>query len=173
MRLPRVIAGNKVIPGWGSVAGTVGAKADNLNSCAQIIVPHIQGFETGLLVYGQGNGCAYNTFQMGQLDNNKINLRIDADATGWSNQNTYIGGRYSHESAEGVAVAGARHVLMIAGLPNPINNNLWLNPSLEGNTAEFIVDAAGSANSFISARYEATPPRIRWQDNVARQPHPR
>lgn len=170
VRLPKVIAANKgaVGGGWGLVAGTVGVRAVNLNSCSEIVVPHIQDFETGLLVYGQGEGNSYNNFLIGHLSNNKVNLKLDADATGWANQNQFYGGRYSHESAEGTNVSGVRQILMVAGIANPINTNVWVNPSLEGETAEYIVDFAGTANVFVSARFEATGPRVRWQNGSTR-----
>jgi hypothetical protein len=165
VRLPQILNGNKVAgTGWAGVAGSVGVKAVNLVTCPDVMVPRITGFETGLLVYGQGEGNVYNTYTIGNLENNQVNLRLDADATGWANQNTFIGGCYSHESIEGTAVAGTRHIVMTAGLANTINNNTWLNPSVEGETAEFIVDFAGSYNMIINGRYEASVPRIRWQN---------
>lgn len=164
--LPRIFAANKGGAGWASVAGTVGVDAVNLNSCVRIDVPHIEGFETGLQVRGQGQGNSYNTFAIGHLANNKINHSLTANSTGWSNQNTYIGGRFGHNSAEGTNTSGTAHVRMAAGITNPINNNVWINPSLEGNTAEWIVDFAGSYNVIVSGRYEAASPKIRWQNSA-------
>lgn len=166
--LPRVIAANKIGPGWSSVAGTVGVRLVNLNACPAIIVSHIRGFETGLMSIGtSGRGNAYNTVIIGHLDNNKVNLLLTANTSGWSNQNTYIGGRYGHESAEGLNVAGVRQVAMTPGLSNPINNNKFINASFEYGTAEFHLDIAGSSNNFDNCRYEVSGgARVRWQSDA-------
>ena len=163
--LPRVVAANKSGAGWAAVAGTVGVRLVNLNACPSIVVPHVRGFETGLMVIGiDGRGNAYNTILVGHLDNNKVNLLLTAASSGWSNQNTYIGGRYGHESAEGLNVPGVRQVAMTAGLSNPINNNEFINASFEYGTAEFHLDVAGSSNQFVNCRYEVSGgARVRWQ----------
>ena len=151
MVLPQVICASKRGTGW--AAGTVGVKAVNLNTCT-VTITRVRGFETGFLAYGQGGGTAYCTVNVGHLDNNLRNLVLAADATGWSNQNTFIGGRYSHDSGEGNDVPGARHILLEAP-PNPVNNNTWLNPSIEGNTVEQQIDVrGGSYNQWINPRLE-------------------
>ena len=63
-----------------------------------LFVPHIQNFETGLLIAGNGHGTSYCNVTLGHLDNNKHNLRFSADAGGWANQNNFYGGRLSHNS---------------------------------------------------------------------------
>jgi hypothetical protein len=166
VELPKVVNAGKSGTGW--AAGTVGVKAVNLNACKNVEVPHIQDFETGLLVYGQGTGVAYCNFVLGNLQNNKRNMVLDHDTAGWVNQNTFTGGRYWHLSAEGSNVTGARHLLITNTATNQINNNLFLGPSLEGNTPEYHADIAGTFNTLISARWEATTPKVRWQDNAAR-----
>lgn len=154
--LPRVVAASKSGTGWSSVGGSIGVLVLNMQSCPQIIVPHIQNFETGLVVRGTNAGNVYNTFNIGHLDNNKINLRIDATGTGWSNQNAFMSGRYSHNSNEGTNVSGVRHIQMATGLSNVPNNNLWQNPSIEGDVPEYQVEIAGSANQIINGRWEVT-----------------
>jgi hypothetical protein len=163
VHLPRLLAANKASVGWAEVAGTVGVYAVNLDSCAQITVPYIRGFETGLLVYGKGQGNSYNTYMIGHLHTNQRNLVVSADATGWSNQNTFVGGRYGHNSSEGVGVAGVEHILMVSGLAHPPNNNLWLNPSLEGiGTPIYCASFTGQNNVIINGRYEAPTPKVLW-----------
>ena len=160
MVLPHVVCATKPSTGWAS--GTVGVKAVNLNTCT-VTITRVAGFETGFLAYGQGGGTAYCTVNVGHLDNNKRNLVLAADATGWSNQNTYIGGRYSHNSSEGQEVPGTRHILLESA-PNPVNNNVWLNPSVEGNIVEQQIDVVGgSYNQFINPRLErSSGGRLRW-----------
>lgn len=160
MVLPHVLCAGKPRTGW--LAGTIGVKAVNLNTCT-VTISRVTGFETGFLAYGQGSGTAYCTVNVGHLDNNKRNLVLGADATGWSNQNTFIGGRYSHNSSEGEDVPGTRHILLELA-PNPVNNNLWLNPSVEGSTVEQQIDVSGgSYNQWINPRLErSSGGRLRW-----------
>lgn len=160
--LPRIVCTNKPTTGW--TAGTVGVKFVNMNSCDAIHVSHVENFEIGMLVYGQGTGISYCTFLIGHLSNNKINQQLAADTTGWSNQNTFIGGRYGHNSAEGLNVTGTRQVDMATGLGSPPNNNLWLNASFEYGTAEWHINAAGSNNVWLNCRYEVVGgARVQWQ----------
>ena len=153
--LPRVVHTGKTGVGWATVAGTTGVLILNWYS-GQVMVPHVQSFETGLTVRGAARGCVYSNITIGHLDNNKVNQLVAADATGWSNQQVFIGGRFSHNSSEGSAVSDTRHIGMTTGLPNPPNNNLWINPSLEGDTAEYHVELAGTNNQFLNTRWEVT-----------------
>lgn len=166
---PRVINTAKTQIGWAQVAGSVGIKLVNLYSCPHIEIPRAQDFETGLLMYGQGRGIVYNTLQIGHLANNKVNQRLDADSSGWSNQNTFIGGRYGHNNLEALSSAGARHILMTGGLNNDINNNTWLSPSLEAGIPEFHVEFAGQSNVIYNGRFECPGgARVKWQNGTTR-----
>ena len=160
MVLPKVRCVSKRSRGW--ITGTVGVKAINLGTCF-VTITGIENFETGFYVYGQGGGTAYCTFQVGHLWNNKRNMVLGADTGGWSNQNTFIGGRYSHNSIEGENVPGTRHILLET-TPHPVNNNTWLNPSVEGNTVEEQIDVdGGSFNHWINPRLERSlGGRVRW-----------
>jgi hypothetical protein len=158
-QLPRVVNAAKSATGWAAanVVGTTGVKIINLNR-STVDVPHITNFETGLDVHGNGQGTAYVTFNIGSLDNNKVNLRLSAINSGWSNQNTFIGGSWSHASNEGTSVAGTRHIVLedIAVNADP-NNNVFLNPSLESpSVVEYTLHINGSYNVFIAPRFEWT-----------------
>lgn len=168
IRLPSVISTVKVVgSGWGAVAGTVGVKAVNTNAC-NIVVPHIQGFETGLHMAGAAQGNVYNNVYFGHLDNNKVNHLISSDATGWSNDNDYFGGLHSHESAEGSSVSGVRNIKLLTSANVP-NNNVWLGTSFEGNVPEYHLEADGGENRWISCRWEnATGCRVWWRTGVFR-----
>ncbi len=111
VRLPRVIAARKTVNGWGQVAGSTGVQVQNCYN-VDLTVPHVSSFETGLTVAGYGNGTSYCNFMVGHLDNNKRNLYLTADSTGWANQNNFYGGRLSHNSNEGTRVSGTRHILI-------------------------------------------------------------
>lgn len=161
--LPAVIAGAKTNLGWAQVADSVGVKILNANACA-IDGTRIANFETGLLVRGEGAGCAYNAIRVAHLDNNKINQDISADATGWSNENSYFIGRFSFESAEGALVAGTRCIRIQTAASIP-NNNAWFGGSVEGNTAEYHLECAGGENRFMQMRWEngAAGCRVWWR----------
>ncbi|WP_149085382.1 MULTISPECIES: hypothetical protein [Microbacterium] len=173
MRLPVVRNANKVGKGWASVAGSIGVDLVNIYT-AQVFVPRVTGFEVGLREYGMnGNGISYVTVMVGHLADNKINQKLDADSTGWANQITHIGGRWSHSSGEGPNAAGTRHILLVnlTGNADP-NNNVWLNPSLESPAVvEYTIDVdGGSYNQWINPRFEFTSgqSKIRWGSAAVR-----
>jgi len=168
IRLPHVMATAKTTTGWTQVAGTIGVDIVNAYSC-QIEVPHVSHFETGLRIYGiNGNGTSYCTITIGQLDNNKVNQLLDADSasSGWSTQNLFMGGRFSHDSGEGSNVAGTAHIKLTNLTPAPVDNCTWINPSLESpGVVEWVIDAIGGTyNQWMNPRLEFTAgnPKIRW-----------
>lgn len=162
--LPRLIQYTpKPSTGW--TAGTVGVKMTNLYSC-NVNIGRVQNFETNVLCYGTGTGFVYNEINVGWLDNGKVNLLFDADATGWCNENNFYGGRYSQLSAEGTNVAGVRHIKMNC-TPNGINNNVFYKPCIEGSVPEYHIDCGGSHNQFLFCRWEANPPKVLYRTDDA------
>lgn len=163
--LPRVVNTNKTNAGWDQVVGSTGVQLVNLNAWPSITIPHVQHFDVGVHLTGRGRGIVHNTVLVGQLDNNKRNMYLDADATGWCNQNYFLNGRYSHNSIEGLNVPGVRHVHIQKGLVSAVNGNVWVNPSLEYGTPEFHFDFAGIHNDVYNGRWEVVGgARVRWQD---------
>lgn len=158
--LPKVILKPQKTVGaaWTS---TVGVECANLNEC-NVTFQEIRDFGENVKFAGYAQGNAYNTYTIGILNNGKINMHLSPQADGWVNQNTFIGGRYSHFNAEGTNVAGVRHIL-VDEAPHPCNNNLWINPSLEGNVPEYHVLAAGTYSKIIDGRWEASPPKLHFQ----------
>lgn len=154
--LPRVINTTKTTTGWGTVTGSVGIEFINLYSC-RLDVPYIKNFETGLkLTAASSNGTSYNDIYLGHLDNNKVNMLLAPAATGWVNQNNTWSGRCSHDSSEGVQVAGTRHVTIALGT-NIVNGNSWWGTSLETpDVLEYHVDCRGQYNFFERCRWENT-----------------
>ena len=163
--LPRVIDARKPpAPGWRT--DVVGLALVNLDACVYYI-PQVQDFGVGLDMVGDTRGTAYNTITVGHLANNRVNNRLRATPGGWANSNVLIGGRYGHNSAEGTRVPEVRHVQLVPSA-NAINNNVWINASVEGNTPEYHLEASGSYNSWISCRWEASQgPRVLWRDGSA------
>ncbi len=159
--LPKVIT-NMTKPATGWASQGVGVRCVRNLSC-QIIVGNIVNFQTGLLLtsFG-GGGNVYNNYYLGHLENNEVNMSLDpGDSASWVNENLFIGGRLSHYSAEGTSVSGTRQIFLEAS-NNPVNNNLFIRPSVEGNVAEFHVECGGAQNTFQQARWEATTPKLRF-----------
>jgi hypothetical protein len=169
VNLPKIINPSKTTTGWAqtNVTGTTGVLVQNCYN-VDLTVPYVQSFETGLQIYGTtSNGTSYCNVTLGHLDNNKRNLYLTADATGWANQNNFYGGRLSHESAEGTNVTGTRHVL-IDTTASKVNNNNFYGTSLESpNTVAYHLDCGGNDNYFWGCRWEntGTGARVNWQAN--------
>ena len=166
-RLPQVRHTGKTSLGWGQVAGTIGVELVNLNSCPEILVPRVSKFEVGLAEVGtNGRGHAYNTITIGHLENNKRNQAMMSAGSGWCNENLHLGGRFSHESAEGESVPGVKHIDLESADSNQINNNVWIKPSLEGVGNEWALDCGGVYNRVIAGRWERTGgAHVRWGAN--------
>lgn len=160
VRLPKLIANmTKPVTGWAGQG--IGVRTVNTYAC-QITVGNVRGFANGLLCTSYGTGSVFNSYYLGNLENNQVNLQLEpGNAGAWVNSNTYIGGTLSFESAEGVNVAGC-YDINIANSTNVVNNNLFVNQSIEGDTPEFHVRCAGSYNTFQQSRWEATTPKLQF-----------
>ena len=164
---PLVIASAKTVAGWGQVAGTIGIRILNVES-SNLAITGARNFEIGLDLYGQGMGVAYNNITLGELGDNKVNLRHASDATGWANQNTFYGGRLAHDGSEGSLVAGTRHILHASHASFPADGNVYVGTSLESpGVVEVIVESYGFYNQFIGCRWEnfgaAGTKKIKWR----------
>lgn len=108
------------------------------------------------------------------LDTNKINLRLKpANDTGWCNENIFYNGRFFFASAEGTAVSGTRNIQLIeasaTAVNGPPNNNLFIKPSIEGDTPEFHLDIQGTYNTILNGRFESFPPKVRYYSRTTGQ----
>jgi hypothetical protein len=137
---------------------SVGVRVENINN-SQIDVPSIRNFGTGLMVIGIGAGVCYNTFNLYTIYNNRIGVKLTADATGWSNENVYIGGSFTYDSDLGTNKANAYHV-MFDSTVNAIDNNVFIKPSFEGNAKTYDIWMSGVDNTIFNARWESTTPKI-------------
>jgi hypothetical protein len=168
LRLPRVVQAAKTAAGW--AGASVGVELVNLNTCT-IDVPYIDGFKTGLLLTTTGaRGVAYCTVNLGQINQCQKNLHIrPGDASGWVNQNTFVGGRLSHNSTlEGTNVSGVRQIFLERNNSSLPNNNVFLGTSLEGEAPEYHLHVkAGVGNLFFGCRWEAAAPRVFWDEDDA------
>lgn len=175
--LPSVIQLQKASQGWGE--GDVGIKIINIGESI-INIQRITHFSTGVwLSASNGNGLTYNTFTFEWLGNNKTNLLLlQDDDTGWVNQNTFIGGRFSHSSAgEGDEVSGVRQIALLCRPTTETSvpdNNQFYGVSLEGNAPEYHIECVGNHNLWSNCRFETTAPvlpKIYWRNISGRVAH--
>jgi hypothetical protein len=156
--LPFITNSSKSGAGWTGFENSIGVEVANVYQ-SRITAPYIYNFGVGLSCGGYGVGCVYNVFTIGVLFNNKINLQLlPKTTTGWCNQNTFIGGRFGYSTAEGTIVSGVIQIQLRhqAGATNGApNNNVFLNPSIEGNEPQFHLDVQGAFNQWIAPRFEA------------------
>lgn len=162
----RIINVTKPSTGWAGQG--IGVRVVNAYSC-QIFIGNNVGFSKGLLITSFGTGNVYNNIYLGHLENNQINLALTpGNSSAWVNENNFIGGRLSHKSAEGANVSGTRHILLSKST-HAVNNNLFIKPSVEGDTAEYHVENGGSFNTFQQARWEAATPKVLYTADSANQ----
>ena len=155
---------NMTKPGTGWAGQGIGVRTINTYGC-NIYVGNINNFATGFFCTSYNTGNVFNSYFLGVLENNQQNLRLEpGNATSWVNNNTFIGGACSYYSAEGSNVSGCYdiNIQQFAGGLGPPNNNLFINQSIEGDTAEFHILCAGSYNTFQQPRFEATTPKVRF-----------
>ena len=126
-----------VLSDWSSEAD-IGIRLQNLNSC-QIQIVQADNYTIGVQTIGDGRGFGYNTFYLGQLADNKIGLDITAKynatvgASGWNNENLYIGGRWSSWKGSGTTAYGqSRYGVRITSDGTIVNGqNHFYKPSFE------------------------------------------
>lgn len=149
--LPKVIAKSKK---WDNT-GTFGVKILNVLE-SKITITKVVNFDVGLRISAT-KGTAYNEFIIGSLENNKINLVVRQESdNSWINENQFNGGRYYHYTSEGKNVDGVYQIVVSKPDTNPylINNNLWIKPSVEGDTPKIGIRLQGTYNTFFNARFE-------------------
>ncbi len=135
-------------------------------------VPVVQDFEHGLVLMGNNAGCAYNKVMMGSLWENHNNHVLDtAGVNGYTNENTFIGGRLRHSPTKGATANDPNaHQILAVGMnaEGGPNNNRWIGTSLEGQqVAQYRIEMAGSHNQFLHCRWESPnndPIPIKWRD---------
>jgi hypothetical protein len=157
--LPKEI-NNTTKPATGWAGQGYGVRVVNAYSC-QIFVGYIGGFSRGLFITSKNtNGTVYTNFYLGHLDTNAINLMLSPlDATSWTNENNFFGGRFGFNSAEGTDVANTSQIF-IDQSTTVSNNNIFYKPSLEGDVPQYHFICYGSYNTIIQGRWEAATPKV-------------
>lgn len=173
-RGPKVVNTGKSGPGWsGGNATCIGIQLSNLYEVTAWLATLV-GCGVGVDCTAYSTGFVYNKIHFSKFENCKVSHRCKpGDATSWINENLFVGGRFHFDSNEGTNTAGTRHILTEGYdkgggvLHNPPNSNVWLHPSIEGNTPEYHVEMCGFYNTIAWARWEATPPKVAFYSEVA------
>lgn len=77
---------------WSDVDQYIGIKLINAYEC-DISVHQSTYFTKTFVLTGNTRGCAYNTIILGELGHAFEQISIESNDSGWSNSNTFIGGR--------------------------------------------------------------------------------
>lgn len=128
---------------------------------SKLNIGNIKGFNTGVKVFGHGDGCAYNTFWLAAIRNCNIGLLItqrDKDGKrGWANENTFIGGRFGSNTSW-LKDDREIHAVVAKGIYkddsyNKVNSLYFLRPCAEGEYVPFVFHNAAII-SVIDCRTE-------------------
>ena len=170
MKLPVITNTARVSGNWGT---GVGLEIANTNG-NQLYIPSVTNFEYGLSVGGYNSGAAYNVVTLGLVYSNKINIRLIPLASGgWSNQNTFIGGRLGINSTDFTVsgYVGTRNIVFAKGAATSggANNNTFINTSVESNLVEYTIEFNESTgfNKLIGLRYEGSSQNVLFHTNTA------
>ena len=150
---------------WATVS--TGVMIQNCNEC-NIRIDKAENFRVGVYMHGLSNGCAYNQITLGRIVDNQFGLYLNADATGWVNENIFYGGRFTHFQAH-TDFTGSRHV-MIVDCTNPVDNNRFICPSFEsaaGRHPSHYFYCNGTSNYLLFPRNEGTPTVIPFYISAA------
>jgi len=159
LALPRVI--NVASEYWVPAAETVGIKV--VSSNFSLITVDADSWDVALLLAPESSGVAYNTFHVKRLTGRvacRLMPRHSGDVFGWANQNTFIGGSYAWLRDP----TDREHAIHIGSAPDVKsipNNNVWVNPSVEG--FDVAIDSGGSHDVFIAPRLETVSPTFRFR----------
>lgn len=154
---------NMTKPGVGWAGQGTGLRIVNALQC-NIYIQNVIDFAVGAhITSNASSGNAYNNYFIQTLENNQVNLKLQAlDTTSWVNENNFYGGRFAHYSGEGTNVVGVRQIQIknFSAASLVINSNVFYKPSIEGNTPEYHVEIEGSYNEIIAGRWEAATPKL-------------
>jgi len=138
--------------------GRIGILLRNVYT-SYIGIREVFGFETGIKLYGDGTGCVYNEIHLGLVHDNKYSLYLNAANNGWTNENSFYGGRFTWES--GQDTAGYIHIWIDYYATHELNSNVFNHPSLEaaastGADTALGIYCEGQYNYFLYPRLEMT-----------------
>lgn len=184
LRLPRVrTVGSAAHTGQGVRM----VDADN----NRLWLPYVYDFERGLVFAGEGQGVCYNTVSVGNIASYRTNIHSYAVSasgptpTGWSTQNTIIGGRFNYTQISSTRVAGTQQVvigaqatidagytLTPAPATGPVSGqHTFLGCSFEGDAPDYHLICSDLGSMFLACRWETSSgkpaARVWWADDNA------
>jgi hypothetical protein len=148
--LPEIINTSYAVPT--SAVGTA-VKVVNAQFC-EIHARKIEAFNTGIHCVGDADGFAWNRLHIGWTYNNMIGLLLEVLNTGYCNENTFYGGSFSVSS--GSNVTGIYYIKCGVSGPSAVsmNNNVFIQPALEGDAPQYHIYCAGRFHHFMFPRFE-------------------
>ncbi len=139
------------------VTGSVGVRVMNIGN-SHITLGRTAFFETGAWFGGLGQGCAYNTIDIGWISYSKVSLKLVPGSGGWVNQNVFVAGGIQQSPGAfggGLRRSGWKHLLIDGTGTNAVNGNTFVGVSFEGDVSEFVFDIANAYdNLWLGARFE-------------------
>jgi len=149
------------LPNINTARGVLFKAADG----CEVTVGVITDFSFGLVLEGDGQGVAYNVFNLSAHINNAVNIYLSNINGGWANQNTFIGGRNQHSNIGGTPpYAGVYNLHIDKG-----NGNSFHGVSFEGGFEEFLAFfGIAASNRMVNCRWESSgTPRVTFQGDGA------
>jgi len=131
-------------------AGRIGVLFANVQK-SYINIRRVYGFETGVKLFGYGQGCVYNEVHLGNLLDNKYSLHLDSDSNGWCNENNFYGGSFQWSSS--TDTAGFRHIWLDYYATNQLNNTRFYGASLESTASAGLDTAVGIYNESLNSAF--------------------
>jgi hypothetical protein len=121
--------------GAGATSGSVGVEILNL-VVSNVEIKKVANFTYGVKVNGtQANGgVSYNIFDLFHIYDNKINLWLTASGVGYCNENIFNGGAFNHSTSY-PNYTGTQNILVDHFATSVLNNNRFMNPTFEDNSA--------------------------------------
>lgn len=148
-----------------ATAQGVAVQLVNLQHC-RVDFRKIENWGVGAYIVGNGDGIAWNHFNMQSFLNCKISIWADVINSGYNNENQFYGGAPGISS--GSAIPGTRYlVLGHSGENLSINNNTFYSLALEGDQPEFHIWTGGRMCTWYAPRFETSsgPTRINFDNS--------
>ena len=135
-----------------------GIRVVNINA-SRIHFNTVSKFRKGIIIDGQGYGNSYNDYHLKSITNNLLSIVLTSNTTGWSNENTFYGGRFGLTSDTSSAVTEENTHVLIEDNGYSQNNNVFFRSSFESGAKKGVEHVAKIENGrmiyFRDCRYES------------------
>lgn len=120
---------NKKVAPW-LIPTSVGAHLYCHKYC-QIHIKEVLGFDTGVVLNGDGGGFVHCNIHLGELRGNRVGMRWIASNGGWVNELLLFAGRVSSMPTPAGHAATSRYGLTMETDRHGFDNNVWEKPCFE------------------------------------------